>query len=310
MVNFATQTLQIQGETVIDHGMVKPGYSIPTDHITWPVIEKLYSQYNDSVPENELQPALCVAKAESELTLHELVFGIRRSQAQDTFEQTLLFGILNGSLQYPTPEAWFWQSPRYKNLIIPRWIFEPNAKAVQHRTERLRENELWDRNVAARKLRNLLNEDTTQHITWNKTFRHCFLTIKEELAEKTSHRHFTDDIISSLCRAYMHNLPKRYLSEKTTIGQHIASLKRAKSSGQKLRALDNILQNCPMYPYEYDDSPWDTAYSVFVNRKTLEFIYEFIPTVSVPDFSNLSDAAVEQYVLDNKTAICNYINTH
>lgn len=310
MVDFTTKSLTVHGKLVIDHGIVQSGYDIPIENITWPQIETLYDIYNNSAPDHDMQPALCSAKSETELSMYDIVFGIKRSQAQEEFEKTLLFGILNKTLVYPNPNQWFWQSSKYKNLIIPRDLFLPDTKTVRRRKVQIAENELWDRNLVAYKLRRILNNDVNQIVPWDRTFYHCFSIVKEEFTEKSSHRYFSDSIIAKLAKTYLMHLPKRYSAQKSTIGQYFAKLRTAKTHYQKAKAIENVLTNCPMYSYEYNDEQWCAAYDAFVNQKTLDFICEFMPEIHIPDFSVLSDAVIEQCVLDNKLAICDYISTH
>jgi hypothetical protein len=309
MVDFTTRTLKNQDSVLIDHGSARSNYKIPETIITWNMLERLYTVYETSVPDKN-RPALCTAKTESDLTMADIIFGAKRSKAQEDFEQAILIGILNGSLRYPDNTKWFWQSSKYRNMIIPKWIFESCDKTVHHARNSVQENELWDRNLVARRLRQILNTDPEANIPWNSDFKTCLLTIREELAEKTNIRYFTDEIIDELLHAYMTHLPKKYIQEKARIGQYIAALKKAKMAYKKVKAIDDILANCPMYAYEYQNKKWITAYGHFVNHKTIAFISEFIPDVSMPDFSENTDRNVEQYVLLNKNAICKYAEIH
>ena len=309
MVDFVEKTLKEQDSVLIDHGIVRSNFKIPQTVITWDMIEQLYEIYNTSVPDKNL-PALCIAKPESELKMSEIIFGEKRSKAQEDFERTLLFGILNGSLYYPDHTKWFWQSSKYKNLIIPRWVFETCGKSIHHIQKTGDENELWDRNLVARRLRQILNTDPDANIPWNFDLKTCFLTIKEEKEEKAKTQYFSDDIITELCRVYMTHLPKKYNKDKSKIGQYVTQLKKAKTPYKKVKAIDSIIANCPIYAYEYQNKKWSIAYENFVNYKTIAFISEFISNTTVPDFSKNTNAYVEQYVLLNKDTICAYTKNH
>ena len=108
----------------------------------------------------------------------------------------------------------------------------------------------------------------------------------------------------------MTHLPKKYNKDKSKIGQYVTQLKKAKTPYKKMKAIDNIIANCPLYAYEYQNKKWSVAYENFVNYKTIAFISEFISDTTVPDFSKNTNAYVEQYVLLNKDMICAYTKNH
>lgn len=312
MVNFDTRTLSINGHTLIANGQVTNDYEIPNRVITMTDIERLYNVYENSVPDRQCKPSIFRAKSESELSLHDIVFGKKRSEIQNTLEQTLLEGILNKTLEYPDMNKWFWQSPVNKNLIIPRWIFTQEChKNIAYSTEKPAENELWDRNIAGRKIRQILNtEDPSDEWFDNISLRECFLTVKEELSELNTPSFFTQDIVDDLLKQYMSTIPKCYGTLRANTGQYVSRIRKAKTKLNKIRAIDDLVKNCPFKEIACNSDKWRIAYRRFIDYRTLMFIQEFIPGTSQINITENIDDYTKTYIEENMAPITAYVNNH
>lgn len=309
MVNFDTQTMTINGKTLIQNGIPVNGYVLTDEQITLDKIEQLFAVYETSFPDKK-ETSLFPAKPEQELSMHNIVYAPDRSIAKQKLEQTLFIGIINKSLVYPNMQNWFWQSDKYKNLVIPRWLFTGEChRNVAFCQNHSKENELWDRNLASRRLRRIMNASACKE-TETMTIMDCFLVIKEELSEHETEKIFTDQIIDHLLTYYSDNLPKKSCKRKAVIGQYIARIKKARTSFYKIREIDAFLEHCPHLNTACILDEWNDIYKKFVDYRTALYITKFICT-SVESIK-ISDIAanLEEYVRNNFDTINQYIMTH
>lgn len=309
MVNFDTQTMIINGETLIQNGIPVNGYILTDKQITLGKIEQLFAVYETSFPDKK-ETSLFPAKSEQELSMNNIVYGPDRSVAKQELEQTLFVGIINKSLIYPNMQNWFWQSDKYKNLVIPRWLFTQEChKNVTFCQNYSQGNELWDRNLAGRRLRYILNTSACKN-TETMTIKDCFLTIREELSEHETEKIFTDQIIDHLLAYYFGNLPKRLCKKKAVIGQYIARIRKARTPIYKIREIDAFLEHCPCINTPCTLNEWNTAYGKFVDYRTAMYIAKFMCISTEPIMISNITANLDKYVKDNFDTINQYIVTH
>ena len=112
---------------IILNGRPKDGYSVRTEAVTLRKLEDLYSTYKTSVPDG-ITPKnqYFHANGYGELTREQLRTGANRQKAREALEMARLEGVMNGSLRWPDPSAWFWQSKRDPDFILLRkWIDTP-----------------------------------------------------------------------------------------------------------------------------------------------------------------------------------------
>ncbi len=309
MVNFDTQTMTVNDKTLIQNGTPVNGYVLTDEQVTLSKIEQLFAVYETSFPDKK-EPSLFPAKPEQELSMNDIVYAPDRSAAKQELEQTLFIGIVNKSLTYPNMQNWFWQSDKNKNLVVPRWLFTQEChRSIAFHQNHSQENELWDRNLAGRRLRYILNTSACKG-TENMTIKDCFLTIKEELSEHNTEKIFTDQIIDQLLVYYFNSLPKRLHKRKAVIGQYIARIRKARTALYKIRAIDAFLENCPCLNVTCTRNEWNTAYRKFVDYRTAMYIAKFICTETQPAMISNIAANLEDYVKDNFDTINQYIVTH
>lgn len=129
-VDFTSHTVKANGKTLIDKGIPVNGFVLSTDTVTLDHIENLYQLYKHSVP-NQIRYKKCYFKAlpAEKLNVSDLIKGENRQAAKENLEMTLITGILNGSLKWPDPKKWFWQSEKDKDLILLReWFMRKDDK--------------------------------------------------------------------------------------------------------------------------------------------------------------------------------------
>lgn len=87
-------------------------------------IEDLFIKYRTSKPDKHSSYAKSnfQAKAFNDLTMSELLFGEKRQTALYRLELTVMYLTSHG-LRWENANHWYWQSPKYKELLIYRnWI--------------------------------------------------------------------------------------------------------------------------------------------------------------------------------------------
>lgn len=127
-INFQNRSLKVDGKFVINDGEYKGelGIDIPDNPI--PEIERLYHQFNHSIPSERSERKRRVyfrALAEHELEDDDMLYGIHRETAQVALELYVLCAILQNKLAWDdfAKDKWFWQSPNEPSLIIlKKWI--------------------------------------------------------------------------------------------------------------------------------------------------------------------------------------------
>lgn len=130
-VNFAARTLSINGKRIIDNGKYEGPLGVekmPLEQML-PKIEELYDAYKHSVPSERSEAKRHIyfkALKEHELANEDMMYGVRRDEAQIRLELFVLCCILNGSFVWQG-KNWFWQSEKDKDLVIlKQWIVNNN----------------------------------------------------------------------------------------------------------------------------------------------------------------------------------------
>lgn len=127
-IDFQHRSLKVDGKFVIKDGEYKGelGIDVPDNPI--PEIERLYHQFNHSIPSERSEQKrqnYFRALAEHELEDDDMLYGIHREIAQVTLELYVLCAILQNKLVWDdfAKDKWFWQSPNEPSLIIlKKWI--------------------------------------------------------------------------------------------------------------------------------------------------------------------------------------------
>lgn len=310
MIDFETKTLVKNGKILIQNGQTVNGYVLPDKTITLSDIESLYADYETSFPDKPLT-SMFYAKPESELKLSEIVYNKTRSETQELLEQTLLEGILNQSLAYPDPRQWFWQSKIHENLILPRWLFTGEChRKIAYRPQHLDENMLWDKNLVGKRLRQAFWPEKTrehrEHIPIS--FKDCFCIAKEELMEHKRYRCVSEDAMNLLLSAYMKSIKKQ--NRKTDMGQYVSRIRQAKTTGYKLRAINDLIENTYHLTRPCLVPAWQNIYTDFIDEKTLLFIETFMPGADPLQISGRISDYTENYICGNLAVIKKYIDHH
>lgn len=307
MIDFEAKTLVKNGKILIQNGQAVNGYVLSDKTITLSDIESLYADYETSFPDKPLT-SMFYAKPESELKLSEIVYNRTRSETQELLEQALLEGILNQSLVYPDPKQWFWQSKIHKNLILPRWLFTGEChRKIAYKPQPLDENMLWDKNLVGKRLRQAFqSERPPEHISIS--FKDCFCIAKEELMEHKQHRYVSENAMNLLLSAYMKSIKKQ--NRKTDMGQYVSRIRQAKTTGYKLRAIDDLIENAYHLTRPCLVPAWQDIYTDFIDEKTLLFIEAFIPDVRPLQISGRISDYTEHYIHGNLAVIKEYIDHH
>lgn len=123
-VDFETRSAMDGRRYLVKDGVPQDGFQIRTEPVTIEELEGLYQIYKNSTP-NDRDPSRQYFKAKSfeEMAPDELVNGANREEARQNLELTLLQGILNGSVTWPCPSKWFWQSAKDRDFVIlRRWV--------------------------------------------------------------------------------------------------------------------------------------------------------------------------------------------
>lgn len=109
---------------IIKNGKPVGNYQIDQRPVTFDELDQLYSDYKHSVPNGKhYKYNYFKALQEDSLPLGDLINGHNRDAAKEALEITILTGILNGSLKWPNPQNWFWQSSKDKDFVLLRTWF-------------------------------------------------------------------------------------------------------------------------------------------------------------------------------------------
>ncbi len=124
IVDFNSKSAKKDGKDIIVNGIPQNGYEISKDPVTFEDIEILYEAYKYSVPDRvRFQRTFFRALPEDRLSDEDLIVGEPRQAAREKLELAVLEGSLNGSLKWPDPKKWFWQSEKDPDLVIlQKWV--------------------------------------------------------------------------------------------------------------------------------------------------------------------------------------------
>lgn len=125
-INLQKKTCRLNGKLVDLSRLELPDVEMPV--MAW--IEILYKYYKRSIPsERSESHRRCYfkAKAESEISDEDMMYGEPREPMRCRLELFVLLSIYHGKLTWHDEwGSWFWQSPSDKDLIILREWVEPN----------------------------------------------------------------------------------------------------------------------------------------------------------------------------------------
>lgn len=124
-VDLETLTVRDSGRLLVDRGTPLDGFSVDGNPITFPDLERLYGEYAISTPRKSREGGRHYFRAKpfSELSPAQLVSGRNRDQAERALLMAIVTGILNGSLIWPDPSEWYWQSETYPDFVLLRRWF-------------------------------------------------------------------------------------------------------------------------------------------------------------------------------------------
>lgn len=96
------------------------------------MIEKLYSEYYNSIPSMEESYASSYFKAISskKITLEQMNKGIARTEARYALEGYILLSVVCGNLKWKNHEHFYWFSRKQKGLILFRSWIEREVKWI------------------------------------------------------------------------------------------------------------------------------------------------------------------------------------
>ena len=124
IVDLNSKSAKKDGKDLIINGIPQGDYEISQIPISFADIEVLYKAYKYSVPDGiHLQKTFFRALPEEKLSDMDMIAGENRQAAREKLEMAVLEGGLNGSLKWPDPKKWFWQSEKDPDLVIlKKWV--------------------------------------------------------------------------------------------------------------------------------------------------------------------------------------------
>lgn len=136
-VNFKERSVRVDGKLVVKDGdFGEDTYENVGDFSlkgTLSTIEELYNEYRHSIPsERSESHRKCYFRAlkEKELDDNDMMYGESREVSRARLETYVLEAICRGWLYWDETKmgSWFWQSEKYKSLIILREWVEPKRE--------------------------------------------------------------------------------------------------------------------------------------------------------------------------------------
>lgn len=120
-IELKNKTMKLGKEVLIDEGKYVGELigDLPKD--PWEMLEDLFCRYYISVPceRSDRKPSYFATKEFKDMTDFELAGGEPRLVAQAKLEGFVLCAVLAGLLKWnPLYGSWFWQSPRYPQLVM------------------------------------------------------------------------------------------------------------------------------------------------------------------------------------------------
>ena len=129
-VNIEARSAFKNGIQIICDGKAVNGYNIRARPVSIQEIERLYHIYKYSIPDENKSKCLFKALPIEQLGVKDFIKGVSRKNARFDLELTILEGILNKSLSWPTDahDKWFLVSKSDPDLIfLKTWFNEEGS---------------------------------------------------------------------------------------------------------------------------------------------------------------------------------------
>lgn len=128
-IDLKKKSLRVGKKQIIENGkIVDENFTVFIDdkeQHSYEKIEQLYTLYKCSIPQEKTYGNKPYFKAVSikDLKDEELVLNEQRTIAQAMLEGYILCAGLQGTLKWEDENKWFWQSEKYKDLIVLKeWV--------------------------------------------------------------------------------------------------------------------------------------------------------------------------------------------
>lgn len=131
-IDLKNRSFRLDGKYIIKNGETAEDLSVSPDDLDlgdidysnpYAVIECLYEQYKYSVPSartDAMRRNYFLALPFEDISNEDMLYAMRREEAQIRLELYVLISLINGSLQWLNPNRYFWQSQRDPDLVILR----------------------------------------------------------------------------------------------------------------------------------------------------------------------------------------------
>ena len=129
-IDLNTRTICIGGKLALDRG--HPAEDLPVvglicfDGDPYAEIERLYAQYKRSVPSRHerLNRGYFKALSSDALTMRELEYNMRRSEARVRLEGFICLAACEGLIPWHVPRHFFWRGSDPDCIVYRNWIIE------------------------------------------------------------------------------------------------------------------------------------------------------------------------------------------
>jgi hypothetical protein len=130
-VNLEHRSLRVNGKYVIKDGNYEGNLGCAPSDEPLREIERLYERFYYSVPSQRSEQKVRSyfrALPEKELPDEDMLYGMRREEAQAELELFVLCQLIQNALDWNSFASglWFWQSSKYPSLIILKKWIDPN----------------------------------------------------------------------------------------------------------------------------------------------------------------------------------------
>jgi hypothetical protein len=137
-VSFEHRSLRVDGRYVIKDGKYDGNLGCAPSNEPLKEIERLYERFYHSVPSQRSEQktrSYFRALPEKKLADEDMLYGIRREEAQVELELFILCQLIQSALDWNSFASglWFWQSSTHPSLIIlKKWIENNKDKQINN----------------------------------------------------------------------------------------------------------------------------------------------------------------------------------